>query len=1069
MSGTVTAELTVDNAWLEFISRNQLPFIECPSVLHMLEYWATVDPNRVGLSWPLSGTKFTLLTFRDINTYTNVITHQVFHEPTSPLRPLLQLSPDPEIHRCHGADRVWIGVLLEDARDFFLYVLAFLLQGFSVLLLSPRNSVSGFEHLLKEAHCQAFVASQRLRDMATAVRSCPVFSVGPLNLDVLRAARLAPCTLCVPLSSPALDEWKEVRVCLHTSGSSRHPRCVFVSNRYILANSSIGVSSNLNGFSRKDVRLAFAPLFHTLSFLTVWGGCLVSGVKVVIPVQLIWPPTVEDMLRTIQLNEPTSVTFIPLLMQMISIQLPPHDPRWQILRDIKSVTFGGAPIPAAVLQRFVDEKVNINSGYGQTESGCSMMGLVGREEINPLAMFVVPGIPHDFIATEGTHNELFELAFRRDSITLAEDICNSEYGFRTGDLFKRGPLKDLWIFEGRADDRLTHTNGEKTNPIPIETGVAQLTFVKTCAVLGNGRPVTSCLVELDMRVVGELSLVDLMDALFKCVLEMNRDVPMHSRILREMVYVIPLGKSIPLTTKGTPHRSECEKVFKADLDKLYAKLGESDAVIKRQQGAETELRLNDKGVDKRVYRAVAAAVGYALNKDPRDLEEQPDTCFFELGMDSHTALAVRDELERKLRVELHSNIAYEHPTPRLMAEFLAYMFNGGVSQRGTEVNVTEGNLLDALGQVLDISVETLQRNKECSLRELGLCDANSMMLKHLLATVGGVCLPEDFLRENDSIQSIMKALHSNAYPTIKPVHSWSDLKFLVRRFHHLARESKMQTELDPTRLSLRDLNGRLERIGGHVLVRDFDEHTMSTADILSRYTYLSRAQQERNLQRIAERNLHSITSPAANRPSVPDQQIRTPELSYGPTSPASNGRSVQASNAADVGSHTSCASELFSDHPENNIILQLLNNQGGNEEFWKTLQQDKSAWATFRFLIRYHQQWKLEEQRIAKLRESFAVRHFRQVPESLPRCWVLEVTNHVIQVGSPGRRLSAIKSKRGVKPRAVPNRNSKARSRWRSAEAATSEGNRKLSQFEAFATSSALGNVQVCLFIRVGL
>ncbi|MGK5532607.1 type I polyketide synthase [Streptomyces sp. URMC 129] len=78
-----------------------------------------------------------------------------------------------------------------------------------------------------------------------------------------------------------------------------------------------------------------------------------------------------------------------------------------------------------------------------------------------------------------------------------------------------------------------------------------------------------------------------------------------------------------------------------------------------EPGARAELMLS------RVLTAVAAALGEASDSDV-----DPDTGFFDLGLDSVMAVALMDELGPLLDAELEPTLTFEHPHSRALAEHL---------------------------------------------------------------------------------------------------------------------------------------------------------------------------------------------------------------------------------------------------------------------------------------------------------------------------------------------------------------------------------------------------------------
>jgi acyl carrier protein len=71
----------------------------------------------------------------------------------------------------------------------------------------------------------------------------------------------------------------------------------------------------------------------------------------------------------------------------------------------------------------------------------------------------------------------------------------------------------------------------------------------------------------------------------------------------------------------------------------------------------------------RVLDLVLAATGAALGLSPHEVA--PDTGFFDLGLDSIIALALKTQLEHDTGTELPATLTFELPTPRKLARHLA--------------------------------------------------------------------------------------------------------------------------------------------------------------------------------------------------------------------------------------------------------------------------------------------------------------------------------------------------------------------------------------------------------------
>ena len=68
--------------------------------------------------------------------------------------------------------------------------------------------------------------------------------------------------------------------------------------------------------------------------------------------------------------------------------------------------------------------------------------------------------------------------------------------YATSDLCEPHPTeKGWWKIHGRADDQIMHSTGEKTNPGPLETIIANHPLVRACVMFGRAKFQTGIVIE----------------------------------------------------------------------------------------------------------------------------------------------------------------------------------------------------------------------------------------------------------------------------------------------------------------------------------------------------------------------------------------------------------------------------------------------------------------------------------------------------------------------------------------------------------------------------------------------
>jgi long-subunit acyl-CoA synthetase (AMP-forming) len=149
--------------------------------------------------------------------------------------------------------------------------------------------------------------------------------------------------------------------------------------------------------------------------------------------------------------------------------------------------------------------------------------------------------------------------------------------WHTKDLFIAHPtIPNAWKFVGRADDRVTLTNGEKVLPLPIEGRIQQDPLVKEAVVFGVDRPVPGLLLFRAKTAEG-LSDDEFLDHVWPAIQDANSRAEGFSQISRDLVAIIPEEVDCPSTDKSSIKRAAVYRDFAAVIDNVYARLEDSRA------------------------------------------------------------------------------------------------------------------------------------------------------------------------------------------------------------------------------------------------------------------------------------------------------------------------------------------------------------------------------------------------------------------------------------------------------------------------------------------------------------
>lgn len=126
-------------------------------------------------------------------------------------------------------------------------------------------------------------------------------------------------------------------------------------------------------------------------------------------------------------------------------------------------------------------------------------------------------------------DDVFELVYvRKDKCTHVNQGVFYTYPdldeYPTSDLFRKHPeVPDHWIYEGRADNIIVFSNGEKLNPVTIEETVAGSDLLNSVLVVGAGRFQAAMLLEPVVHPKDDDEAQKLIDQVWPLVKKINRE------------------------------------------------------------------------------------------------------------------------------------------------------------------------------------------------------------------------------------------------------------------------------------------------------------------------------------------------------------------------------------------------------------------------------------------------------------------------------------------------------------------------------------------------------------------
>ncbi len=301
-------------------------------------------------------------------------------------------------------------------------------------------------------------------------------------------AASGPWATCSQPTDPDPDEEQPAAV-IFTSGTSGRPKAVVLSHRSLLAglHMLLHVSRRLpqqTDETSDDTGLHTGPLFHIGGIQTLLRAITVGGT-------LVMPSGRFDPGEALMLIERYQISRWSAVPTMVSRLLEHPDVTTRDLRSLRSVTVGGAPVHAELLERIrtglPGADARVPTGYGLTENGGQATAASGRDtaERPGSSGRPLPCVELRFLARPGLPDGevLVRSPTQMSGYLGSEDSPIDDEGWlHTGDLGHLDDAGHLWI-TGRSKDLIIR-GGENIAPAAVERALAGIPGVADAAVIG---------------------------------------------------------------------------------------------------------------------------------------------------------------------------------------------------------------------------------------------------------------------------------------------------------------------------------------------------------------------------------------------------------------------------------------------------------------------------------------------------------------------------------------------------------------------------------------------------------
>ncbi|MFG3208513.1 acyl-CoA synthetase [Streptomyces tendae] len=312
-------------------------------------------------------------------------------------------------------------------------------------------------------------------------------------------------------------------IIMYTSGTTGRPKGAVLTHANITWNSvNVLVDTELTG---DEVTLVVAPLFHTAGLGMTCLPTLLKGGRVVL-LEAFDPGTVLDV---VERQRVTYMFGVPTMYDAMA-----SHPRWETadLSSLRSVSCGGAPVPARTIERYLARGLAFSQGYGMTEASPGVLFL-DREQTSAKAGSA--GVPHFFTDTrvvlaDGSPagpGQRGEVLVQGPNVMSGywgrpEDTAAAFTGdgwLRTGDVARTDAEGYAYIVD-RVKDMFV-SGGENVYPAEVEDALLSHPAVRECAVVGVPDAIWGevghavVVLEADRRADGPEILAHLRDQLAK--------------------------------------------------------------------------------------------------------------------------------------------------------------------------------------------------------------------------------------------------------------------------------------------------------------------------------------------------------------------------------------------------------------------------------------------------------------------------------------------------------------------------------------------------------------------------
>ncbi|KAL1893341.1 putative secondary metabolism biosynthetic enzyme [Sporothrix stenoceras] len=521
----------------------------------------------------------------------------------------------------------------------------------------------------------------------------------PSQLDLLAVGKPDYDVPVYPYDKTFDEARQDPFVILHTSGSTGLPKPIRVPNGSLatvdaqhLLPAVEGRLTHAQYFDEPRIGYSTFPNFHSAGMVFCFALPFFYKLSIVMG-----PPLVPVNLDLVNAMFDHANITGSLLAPSTLEQISKDPPSLNRIAKTDFTVVGGAP-----LNKVCGDKINgattIINIMGVTEG--SLFPVVQAEPEDWHYHHFHPGGGYTFVPRT---DDLYELVQTRSSeLHMFQAFLQTfpdDDAVATKDLYAKHPTKPgRWLYRGRVDDVIVLSNGEKVNPIDMETCLGSHPAVKAALIVGAGQFQVAAILELMQPLSSDKETATFWESLWPYVDKANREAPAHGQLHRDHIILASADKPFALAGKDTVLRGVTTRLYEKDIEDLYAKralaVSNPDSVLP--------------GIDltslSTIRKSLLALLSETINVQPGQLKDTDD--LFVNGLDSLSVLTVysslRSALEKYKTVDgkvspsaVTIAFIYSHPTLEKLALAIDHLVRpDSQAANGTSQESVMQDLLD---------------------------------------------------------------------------------------------------------------------------------------------------------------------------------------------------------------------------------------------------------------------------------------------------------------------------------------------------------------------------------------